>query len=223
MSFHRFRPVVVAGAATLSLVAVGCSDDPSVSAPDATSTTVAGSGGGSSTTSGSTTTEVGPGVTTTVVAPPVTKPLTTAPPSALLDEVTAAYDAAYADLLAAEAVMDENHERLDDHIAGVQLEQWRTVIRGLRADGLTVRDIPNAPEWRRVEAFEARSELAVVLEVCRMQRQETVDRSGLGSGPDERAYRYLETLEKIGGVWKWTGREWVDGAVAGSDCAQQQP
>jgi hypothetical protein len=44
---------------------------------------------------------------------------------------------------------------------------------------------------------------------------EEVDR---GTMPD----RYIETMRKIDGVWKWTARDWIDSAKGnGTDCALQ--
>ena len=90
--------------------------------------------------------------TTTSAAPPVTKPLTTAPPSPLLTEVVAAYDAAYQDLLAAGAVRDPDFPRLDDHIGGAQLDRSRELLAELVRRGVSVRE--NGERWRRVESIE---------------------------------------------------------------------
>lgn len=215
MSFHRS---LAAAALTATLLATGCSDDTSADPTPVTAGPTTTADETTTTGAESTTTTAEPTTSTPPTSTPVTKPLTTAPPSELLTEVTAAYDAAYADLLAAEMAMDENYPGLQDHIAGAQLEKWREVIRGLRADGKSVRDSPGTPEWRRIERIEPSSD-RVLLNVCRMQRQETVDQGGIGSGADTRPYRYLETLELIGGGWKWTGREWIDSAADGSDCA----
>lgn len=218
MSLHRS---VVAAALAATLLTAGCSDDSSADPTPVTAgptTSVA-----PTTTAGieTTTTTAEAATSTTSVSPPVTKPLTTAPPSELLTEVTAAYDAAYADLLAATIAGDENSPALANHIAGAQLEQWREVIRGLKADGLSVRNDSASPEWRRVEAIDEVGARQVALDVCRVQRQETVDGAGVGSGAEGRPYRYRETLELVDGGWKWTGREWIDSSSDASDCASQ--
>jgi hypothetical protein len=149
----------------------------------------------------------------------VTKPLTTAPPSPLLDEVVAAYDAAYADLLAAGAIPDENYPGLEDHMDHGQAEQWRTVIRDVRERGLRVRAADSSRPWRRVEAFDRISVDVVEIEVCRVDPEESVDALGVVVDVSHRAYRYVETLVRKEGQWKWSGREWVDPSASASDCA----
>lgn len=234
MSFHRslaatsLAPVLATLIATV-LVASGCADDqagtarPVSARAGATSNTAAGP---TSTTGVEALTSAAPSATpdpetttTTIAAPPVTKPLTTAPPSPLLTEVTAAYLAGYADLLAAEETMDENYPALGNHIFGGQLDTWREVIRGYRADGITARDVPSAPRWVRVEEAEIVDEGEVRLNLCRMDSQEAVLASGTGTGADKRPYRYLETMWLVDGGWKWAGREWIDSSASGSDCA----
>lgn len=148
--------------------------------------------------------------------PPVTKPLTTAPPSPLLDEVVAAYDAAYQDLLAAEATMDPNSPVLDDHMAGAQLEKVREVIRAFGSNGQAVRHV--AGGWLRIEVFDRVGATAVDLEICRMDRDVTVGKDGAVLASDARSFRYRESFDYLGGSWKWTGRVWLD-SDSQPDCA----
>ena len=159
--------------------------------------------------------------TATPSSPPSTKPLTTAPPSQLLTEVTAAYDAAYADLLAAGAAADENMLTLDGHMDAGQAEQWRTVIRSLRDRGEHLVVASPAERWRRVESLGQPSPTVVTLNVCRFDPDTTVDSSGAVVGRDDRAFRYLETLTRKGGSWRWSGREWIDTSKDSSDCSLQ--
>jgi len=197
--------------------AAGCSGD---DAAKPTPVTTTRPGPTTSTSAAPTTTvvAVAPTTTTTLAAPPPTKPLTTAPPSPLLDEVVAAYDAAYADLLAAGSIPDENSPALGRHIAGEQLEKWREVIRGLRVDGrhAAVTDAKSA--WRRVESIVAQSATRVTLVVCRFDNVETVDRQGVVVDPSLRPFRYSEVFE-LEATWKWVAREWIDSTGSGSDCA----
>jgi len=201
------------------LVGAGCTDDKAadpIPVTSATSTTAPPAT--TAPTIASSTIPAPDSTTTTAAAPPSTKPLTTAPPSPLLTEVTAAYDAAYADLLAAEMALDENSPALPNHIAGAQLEQWRAVIRDARAAGLTARSHPGSSPWRRVEAMVVEQDV-VRLDVCRYDNTETIDRMGTVANPATRPFRYVETLRNVEGVWKWVGREWVDQSSEQSDCA----
>lgn len=218
------RPLLAA-ALIAALLLTGCGRGDSEASDEVTPVTGVST---TSTPAATSTTEV-PDATTaapsttepTNTAPPSTKPLTTAPPSALLDEVLAAYDAAYADLLAAEAIPDENYPPLFDHMDTGQADTWRNVIRGLREKGQ--RGLPSTavPAWRRVESIEQSSETTVMLDVCRFDSTEIVDASGTFVGRDDQPYRYIETFERIGGSWKWSGREWVDPSPDYSDCALQ--
>lgn len=156
--------------------------------------------------------------TTTAPPPPPTKPLVTAPPSPLLDEVVAAYDAAYADLLAAEAIPDENYPALSDHVGEGQLEKWKSVIRELAAANERVRRVDEG-RWRRIEAIVDHGGGDVEITVCRFDPDETVDAAEEVVGASRRAYRYIETLWRVGEVWKWVGRQWIDSAFRSSDCA----
>lgn len=157
--------------------------------------------------------------TTTTAAPPVTKPLVTAPPSPLLDEVVAAYDAAYADLLAAEAIADENYPALGNHVGEGQLEKWQSVIRQLRTAGESVRRVDDG-RWRRIEDVVLHGDGDVEITVCRFDPDETVDAVGSVVGVDRRPYRFIETLWEFGDAWKWVGRQWVDSESQSSDCAR---
>ena len=217
------RPLL-ASASIAVLLLTGCGGDDTASnevrpvsgvsttsAPATTSTTTAADA-----------TTVAPSTTApTNTAPPSTKPPTTAPPSALLDEVLAAYDAAYADLLAAEAIPDENYPRLLDHMDTSQADAWRNVIRDAREKGLRGRPNATVPSWRRVESFEQPGDTTVRIEVCRFDSSEVIDAAGALVGSDDQPYRYVETFELIGGRWKWSGREWVDPSPDYSDCALQ--
>lgn len=219
MSLHRS---VVAATLAATLLTAGCSDDSSADPTPVTAgptTTV-----DPTTTAGiESTTTVADAATSTTSAsptsPPVTKPLTTAPPSELLTEVTAAYDAAYADLLAATIAGDENSPALANHIAPGQLETWRSTIRGLRESGTTVRTVESSGPLRRIEGFSQVSDTMVELNVCRFPNEESVDPKGVITPPGDRPYRYLETLELIDGGWKWSGREWIDPSDEYSDCS----
>jgi len=220
MSIHRSRTAALV--LTVAILSSACSNDDDapptpVTGHDRPTTTGSASSTATNTSSSEATTSAP--APSPVPSPPVTKPLTTAPPSALLDEVVAAYDAAYADLLAAEAVMDENHPALAHHIAGLQLERWREVIRGARVDGLTARPRQGGTSWRRVERFEQSSSHEVRLEVCSYDTTETVDASGVVVSRADRPFRFLETMTQDEGGWKWTAREWIDASQGFSDCA----
>lgn len=154
----------------------------------------------------------------TPVSPPSTRPLTTAPPSDLLTEVTAAYDAAYADLLAAGAIPDPNYPALTDHMDAGQAEQWRTVLRGLVSEGKRVQAAESG-RWQRVESLVESSDVAVDLIVCRFDPDPSIDSAGNVTNLDSRPYRYRETFLRVNGVWKWAGREWIDSNDSSSDCA----
>lgn len=216
MSLHRS---VVAAALAATLLTAGCSDDSSADPTPVTAgptTSVA-----PTTTAGietTTTTTAQAATSTTSVSPPVTKPLTTAPPSELLSEVTAAYDAAYADLLAAEAIPDENYPALENHMSSGQAEQWRSVIRRLRESGQRVSTHPTDPGWHRIEAVEFGADW-VDLTVCRLDTEQAVDREGRPIDGGTRPYRYVDTMELEDGRWVWAGREWVDPSSDFSDCA----
>ncbi|MEI2653351.1 MAG: hypothetical protein V9G12_14610 [Microthrixaceae bacterium] len=168
MSLHRS---VVAAALAATLLTAGCSDDSSADPTPVTAgptTSVA-----PTTTAGieTTTTVAQAATSTTSVSPPVTKPLTTAPPSELLTEVTAAYDAAYADLLAATIAGDENSPALANHIAGAQLETGGEsfvgsvpmVTRARPHDSTVVVACRVDRRWRRHSA--------VSIEVCRFDNR----------------------------------------------------
>lgn len=216
MSLHRS---VVAAALAATLLTAGCSDD---SSADPTPVTAGPTTSVAPTTAAgieTTTTVAQAATSTTSVSPPVTKPLTTAPPSQLLAEVTAAYDAAYADLLAATIAGDENSPALANHIAGAQLEQWREVIRGLKADGNIARVNSALQSWRRIEQFDSSNPTLASLIVCRFDNVESVDSTGTVVDPATRPFRYVESFEALEGEWKWIGREWVDPSGRESDCA----
>ena len=209
---------VVAAALAATLLTAGCSDD---SSADPTPVTAGPTTAVDSTTTAgieTTTTVAQAATSTTSASPPVTKPLTTAPPSPLLDEVTAAYDAAYADLLAAEAIPDENYAGLENHMSSGQAEQWRSVIRRLRENGQRVSAHPTDPGWRRIEAVEFDADW-VDLTVCRLDTEQAVDREGRPIDGGTRPYRYVDTMEMEDGKWVWAGREWVDPSSDFSDCA----
>ena len=218
------RPLFAA-ASIATLLLTGCGGDDSEASDEVTPvtgvSTTSTPAATSTTTTADTTTAVPPTTAPTASAPPSTRPLTTAPPSAVLDEVLAAYDAAYADLLAAEAIPDENYPPLTNHIHGGQLDAARNVIRGLREKGHKVRPNATVPSWRRVEAIDQSSNTRVLLEVCRVDPSEAVDTTGQVVDVGTRPYRYVETFELDGGSWKWSGREWVDPSPDYSDCASQ--
>ncbi|MFN8051029.1 MAG: hypothetical protein U0Q22_06315 [Acidimicrobiales bacterium] len=193
MNTYRFRSLPLLPVLVAVLLCAGCADDPT---PRASRVSVV-----------PTTSSV---VAPTTVVVPSTKPLTTVVPSPLLTEIETAYDAAYADLLAAEAIPDENYPRLTDHIAPGQLEQWRSVIRQLRVDGKSVR--PGEGSWRRVELLRSLDASRVEIVVCRLDREST------DGEPDSRTARYQESFDLIDGRWKWSGRQWLDRGAA-SDCA----
>jgi hypothetical protein len=214
MSLHRS---VVAAALAATLLTAGCSDD---SSADPTPVTAGPTTAVDPTTTAgieTTTTVAEAATSTTSAAPPVTKPLTTAPPSELLAEVTAAYDAAYADLLAAEAIPDENYAGLENHMSSGQAEQWRSVIRRLRENGQRV--VPGSGGWVRVESIDQPSDALVRLTVCRLDTERSVDASGTPVATSSRAARYVEEFQMTGGGWIWSGREWVDPSPDYSDCA----
>ncbi len=218
------RPLLAA-ASIAALLLTGCGGDDSEASDEVTpvkgvSTTSAPAA--TSTTEGPNATTAEPSTTApTNTAPPSTKPPTTAPPSALLDEVLAAYDAAYADLLAAEAIPDENYPPLLDHMDTGQADTWRNVIRGLREKGQRIRPHASTPSWRRVESVEQPDETTVLVDVCRYDTEETIDAAGTVVDGVTRIYRYVDTFALIGGSWKWAGREWVDPSPDYSDCALQ--
>lgn len=218
------RPLFAA-ASIATLLLTGCGGDDSEASDEVTPvtgvSTTSTPAATSTTTTADTTTAAPPTTAPTASAPPSTRPLTTAPPSALLDEVLAAYDAAYADLLAAEAIPDENYPALTNHIHGGQLDAARNVIRGLREKGLQVRSSATVPAWRRVESIERPTDNTALLEVCHLDSSEGVDVTGAVITSSRRPYRYVETFELIGGSWKWSGREWVDPSPDYSDCALQ--
>ena len=218
MSLHRS---VVAAALAATLLTAGCSDDSSADPTPVTAgptTSVA-----PTTTAGieTTTTTAQAATSTTTASPPVTKPLTTAPPSELLTEVTAAYDAAWDAVLAAAAIPDENFPGLSAHIGGGQLARWQELIRGARSDGVRTQISDAEAPWRRVEEITVQSPTRTILTVCRFDAREDVDGSGEVVNRSTRPYRYAETLDLEGGEWKWTGREWIDGRPDSSDCALQ--
>ena len=136
----------------------------------------------------------------------------------LVAEAIAAHDAAYADLLAAEAVPDEYLPRLVDHLEPGQLEQWRSVIRRLREKGLRVRANNRLPSWRRVEHSEVISTHEVRLNTCRLDTEEAVDGGGNVVSTTETPHRYLETMVRSDTGWRWEGREWIDPPDR-TDCA----
>lgn len=212
--------LVAAGVLAAGLTGCGGASDRSTTAVSAPDPTIASDGAATTTTTPATTV---PASTSTLPpdAPPSTKPLTTAPPSPLLDEVVAAYDAAYADVLAALSVADESHPALGNHIAGGQLDRWIEVIRAARMSGVRTRVPDPSAAWRRVEAMEVRGVDEVQLTICRFEAREDFTPDGNVVGRSDRPFRYLETLARIGGMWKWTAREWIDGASDSSDCALQ--
>lgn len=151
-------------------------------------------------------------------APPSTKPLVTAPPSPLLDEVVAAYDAAYADLRAALFAMDANHPDLGRHIAGAQLDKWRELIGEYASEGLTARASGRAG-WRRVEAIHEVEPRVFELEVCRYDDVEGVGPDGDVRVRADRTFRYVETVESFQEELKWSARSITESSSAHSDCA----
>lgn len=196
---HRFMAGVL-----LVVLATGCADEHAARprpVEEASATTVAS--------------------TTSVPTPPPTKPLVTAPPSPLLDEVVAAYDAAYADLLAAGAAPEEDHSDLGTHIADPQLGAIRDLLAELSRDGIVGRLDETRPPWRRIERFDLVDERTVRLEVCRFDPTEGVDRSGVVVDPATRPFRHADTMRQEEGAWKWTEREWLDDSGSSSDCASQ--
>jgi hypothetical protein len=157
------------------------------------------------------------------VSPVSTRPLVTAPPSALLTEVTDAYKAAYADVAAAGAISDPAYPKLTEHIALGQLERLVAFLEEQQREGIVNRQPVPTRSWIRVEGLTVLAEDVVGLEVCnfddavatKVATGEEVDR---GTMPD----RYIETMRKIDGVWKWTARDWIDSAKGnGTDCALQ--
>ena len=140
------------------------------------------------------------------------------PHDPLVAEATAAHDAAYSDLLAAEAVPDEYLPRLGDHMEPGQLEQWRSVIRRLREAGLRVRANDRLPSWRRVEHAEVVSTHEVRLDTCRFDTEEAIDAGGNVVSATETPHRYLETMVRSDTGWRWEGREWIDPPDR-TDCA----
>lgn len=216
MSLHRS---VVAAALAATLLTAGCSDD---SSADPTPVTAGPTTSVAPTTAAgieTTTTVAQAATSTTSVSPPVTKPLTTAPPSQLLAEVTAAYDAAYADLLAAGSIPDENYAGLANHVAGAQLETIKEMLRRSVLEGVRGVQDPTAPPWSRVEGIEMPSSTRVILNVCRFDNTDAVDAAGNVVSSADRPFRYLETIELLEGTWKWTAREWIDESRSASDCA----
>lgn len=166
-----------------------------------------------------------PDASTAVVAPEsitgATLPLRNATASPLLAEVDAAYSDAYSALLAAAAIPDEDHPALVATMADGQREQWRSVIRRLREDGLSLRPVEGRARWHRIEAIEVLSPDIVRLDVCRFDPDESVGPDGVSVATSEHPYRYLETIERADGRWLWAGREWVDPSDRYSDCALQ--
>lgn len=218
MSLHRS---VVAAALAATLLTAGCSDD---SSADPTPVTAGPTTAVDPTTTAGieSTTTVADAATSTTSAsptsPPVTKPLTTAPPSELLTEVTAAYDAAWVDIRAAGSLPDPESPSLSQHLAGPQLDQWRTVIRSFLVDGTKVVAQPDK-SWARVESLDLSADGVARLEVCRLDADLTV-RSATGETIEEGAIpgRYLDEMRKVDGSWKWWSREWIDSDRERSDC-----
>ncbi|MEZ5321974.1 MAG: hypothetical protein R2698_07880 [Microthrixaceae bacterium] len=151
----------------------------------------------------------------------VVRPAVTAPPSALLDEITAVYDAAWADLNEAVATLDEQNPDLGRHLAEPQLGSFRNAIRHLREQGRRVEPDPGG-QWRRVEAMTVRPHEVVDLEVCVLDPSDTFAADGTRlTSLEDRPQRLIETFWKYGDGWKWTAREWIDPSSTFSDCAMR--
>lgn len=218
MSLHRS---VVAAALAATLLTAGCSDDSSADPTPVTAgptTSVA-----PTTTAGietTTTTAAQAATSTTSASPPVTKPLTTAPPSELLTEVTAAYDAANLLIDQSFSVLGDANPDLSLYVAGPQLESWRTAILAAETEGVISPSGVTGSPWWRAEALERVGENGAVLTVCRFDGEQT-SKAATGEIVSRitRAYRYLETFKFEIGEWKWVGREWIDPPGETSDCA----
>lgn len=193
------------------LTTIGCAD----TTPEAAATRVTAAPTSSSTTA--------PGKTTTTTASPVpTKPLTTAPPSELLTEITAVYDAAYSDLLAAGESADPTSPSLANHILDPQLTQWRSVLKRLATDGHLIRLTPGSSGWRRIERLVERSPAMIELIVCRLDLEQEVDATtDAVVNEGTRPLRYEETFTRSGEDWKWSKRVWIDKSKKASDCAPE--
>lgn len=162
---------------------------------------------------------IDPGTTSTSVNAPVpTKPLTTAPPSELLTEITAVYDAAYSDLLAAEAIPDEHYAKLGDHMTPKLAEHWRQTLSQLRSSGLKVRQMAGTERWKRVERIELDDETHVAIVVCRFDPDEAIDAAGAVAQSDAWSYRVGEAFEFSEGTWKWSERTDITRGPSRSEC-----